>query len=449
MKNDNKRFGSLSGKAVLAGLIISGAATVKTDAAEFAYGFGYSAEHTSNISRVATNERGDLIHTLLAGAAYQDNGPELAAHIMGQAEMRYYQQDTLDDDTRYLIDASAVWTISPQQLTWTVEERRTQAVEDIRLADTPNNLTNVNVFRTGPDVYFRFGGGNTLQVGARAGKETFSGVGTGDNDRVSGLGRWLYAVNPSTTASLNYEAEKVDYDNDVANIDYTRTERFIRLESRRDPTQWTIDYGQTEVDRDRGLDLEGPLERVTVTHRISTTSSIGLIAARQFEDAGTVVLSTLTNPASPTPTPAVSTAVPVASADVFEARRAEAFFLTNGSDWSTQWRIFGRDYDYQLTDQDRRERGGRLEISHNPGGIVTTTLFGETMNTKFTDIVREDDDRTLGLRLRYRISRTLSAAVEGSRIARSSTDPTREYVDRRFLLGIYYSSGPLYSPAGR
>ncbi len=59
---------------------------------------------------------------------------------------------------------------------------------------------------------------------------------------------------------------------------------------------------------------------------------------------------------------------------------------------------------------------------------------------------RNDEDRTVGLQFRYRLSRTLSLSLEGSKLWRTSTLASAEFTDRRVLFGVFYASAPLYAP---
>ena len=432
----------------MAGLMLCSVVAGKANAAaDFAYGLGYTAEHSDNITRVAANGKEDWIHGLIAGFGYRDNDPELATYFIGQVERRRYQKGTFDDETLYFIDASALWTISPQRFTWTVNDYHTQAVRDARAADTPNNRVGTNVFETGPDGYLHFGAGNTLDVGARYGNIYF-GDSSASNNRLKGYGRWLYELNATSTVSFNDERLKVAFNNDDANIDYTRSDEFVRLEMRPEPSHFVLDVGHTKIDRERGLDLDGPLVRLSWLYRITSESVFGVTLAKEHDDAGTALLAGVTSPTAG-PVPVAPVAEAVATADVYYIRRAEAFYTFTSGDWVTLLNGYKREFDYQLSPQDREERGGHAEVTYNASGLLATTVFGEVLRTTYLDNPREDVDKTTGVRWRYRAGRTLSFGLEGTKTWRSSTDPRLGYVDRRIFLGVYYSSGPTYSPARR
>jgi hypothetical protein len=435
-------------EAVLTSLVLYAISMDRAAAAEFAYGAGYVGEHSSNITRVSTNEQSEWVHSLIGGIAYRDSNPELATHVLAQAELRAYHNNTFQDGRLYFVDASAHWTISPQRFMWTFEDHHTQAARDITAADTPDNQVGANFFNTGPDVYFRFGAGNTLVLGGRYGNVYFGDSGA-DNDRIGAYARWQYQMTSMTTASLNYEALNVAYKDNVTNVDFQRTDGFARLEMRPEPSRFMLDYGHTHVERDRGEDLNAALVRLTWIRQISSEASFGIVLSRGYDDVGSALQAGITNPAAPEETPVVAGTVAVATTDLYYSRRAEATYTQLAADWAIQLRVFDREYDYELTDQDFHARGGRVEVTHNPRGVFSTMVYGEAQHAEFSVTAREDENQTVGLRLQYRTSRSLSFGLEASKVRRTSNVVAGDYTDRRLMFGAYYASSPLYAPARR
>lgn len=439
-------------KAMVVSLAIYSLALERAAAAEFAYGVGYVGEHSSNITRTPTNEKSDWINTFIAGIAYRDIGPELATHVVGQVEEVDYHKDTFDDGPQYYLDAAAIWTISPRRLTWTLEDRYSQARLNVAAQDTPTNRVGANVFATGPDVFLRFGALNTMVIGARYGQMYFGGN-DADNSRYAGYGRWLYQMDSATTVSLNYEGLKVEFDNDIANVNYTRRDAFLRLDIRPVPSHFTLDLGSTRIERERGDEVDGSLARLSWLRQINSGSFLNVTVSREYSDAAMQLLSTVTNPAeAPVPSAgsvSIANGQDVVSGDVFYARRAEVAYSNVGPQFGFNVRAFRRHFDYQISDQDRNETGGRVEITHNPEGTFVSSIYGEFQKTNFLNFVRDDNDRTLGVRLLYRSTRTLTFGLEGANMRRRSTDPSFEFTDTRVLVSVIYSSSSLFTPVRR
>jgi hypothetical protein len=435
-------------EALLASLAVSGVAVERAQAMDMAYGFGYVAEHSNNVARAPSAERSDWIDTLLAGAALRENTSELMANVVAQAQASAYRDDAYEDTTHYFLDAAGVWTISPGRLTWTAEDHYTQVKRDAAVAGTPENLVDANAFDTGPDWFVRFGAAETLVLGGRYG-EVYYSEGEADNERVTGYARWLHGLDTNTTLSLNLELLDVDYQHDSAiNIDYRRSELFLRYDLRQARSHYVLDLGASRIERDRVDDVDGSLIRLTWSRELTSQSRFGLTGAREYGDAGTLLLSTVTDPAAPAD-PTTPSATDIATPDVYYVKRLEMFYQYTGSDMGFGLQLFGREFDYLQTPQDRQELGGHVDLGYNVSAQLTTTLYVDTTRTEYLNVVRDDDDRTVGWRLRYQATRNLSLALEGSQVERRSTLDGVEFTERRYLFGLYYSSGPLYVPARR
>lgn len=427
-------------------------------AGDFAYGLGYTASHSDNITRVPSNERSEVTNSYLAGFAYIERTADVIARVLAQGEFRDYRDDVFGDESIYNVDASAIWIISPQRFTWTVEDRFEEEQIDAIAADTPANRANVNVFSTGPDFYIRFTPVNTLALGARAGNVS-TGSANVDNDRFSGSVRWLYQATSISTYSLNFQAMDVNYDDSTINTDFARHDIFLRADYRPSRSQYIVDLGASKINPDRGQDLDGTLARLSWIRQLTQESSFGASASGEYSDTGTDILSTVSTlnaaatSAAGLPVTSESPDTTVSSlssnaitSDVYYAKRGEIFYTRRGSSFGVDFTAGARELDFETTAQDRKEIDGRLDIDFFYSGTTTVTLFTEQLKTEFQSFVREDTERDSGLRFNYRLSRTVSLGLEGRRTERSSTVPTVEYEENRVFLSVLYSSSPLFTP---
>jgi len=417
-------------------------------AGELAYGFGYVGEFSDNIRRTPTDQQSEFINSLIAGAAYRENGPELDAHLVAQVDYRDYMNDTYNDGPLFYADASLLWRISPQRFDWVFEDRADQLTRDVTLPSTPDNWVNSNIFSTGPDLYFRFGPVNTLVLGMRYGRAAYSDSNI-DNSSLDASASWQYAANSEMTYSLNYLSHDVRYVDDVLNDNFTHQDVFVEINKHNPIASFLLDLGVTRIQRDQVGETRGNLVRLSWTEQLTPRSSTGILIASEYADAGTVLLSTATSPTQPPgalPTPPVTTEV---TTDLFLTKRAEIYYARSGSSFGLNARVFYRDINYQITPEDRLEAGGLIEAIYNPPGLVTTTVYGTHFDTHYQSFVRDDRYNEIGIRFLYRINRNLSAALNGGVAWNSSTDPTQVYTDRRVLFSLQYSSGPLFTPARR
>lgn len=441
----------VGGRRLVLGLLLLGAA-VPLHAGEFAYGLGYSVSRSDNITRVPANERGETTHSYLAGFAWLERTTDFSARLLGQAELRDYEKDIYDDETVSYLSSSMLWTISPQRFTWSLDDAYEQVRIDTTQADTPANRANVNVFSTGPDIYIRFTPINTLALGARAGN-VYTGSADVDNDRFSGSARWLYQATSSSTYSLNFQLQDVNYEDSVRNDDYTRHDFFLRADYRPSRSQYVLDAGISQINLDRGNDADGTLVRLSWTRQLTPESSFGASATGEFSDTGTDILTASSAAAeAASATEPVSTSVSSAlssdtvTSDVYYAKRGYLFYARRGSRIAMELSGNTQELDYETTAQDRKETGGRAEVTFYYSSATTLRLFAEHARIEYQNIVRRDADRDYGIRLGYRLSRRVSLGLEGTRDIRRSTDATDDYEENRAVLSLLYGSSPLFTP---
>jgi hypothetical protein len=451
------KVGGIMGKYLASFVLFLGMVS-PLQAGEFAYGLGYTVSHSDNITRVPSNERSEVTNSYLAGFAYVERTTDVVAHLLAQGEFRDYRDDVFGDESIYNVDASAIWVLSPQRFTWTVEDRFEEEQIDATAADTPSNRANVNVFSTGPDFYIRFTPVNTLALGARAGNVS-SGSANVDNDRFSGSARWLYQATSISTYSLNFQAMDVNYDDSTINTDFARHDVFLRAGYRPSRSQYVVDLGASRIKPERGQDLDGSLARFSWLRQLTQESAFGVSASGEYSDTGTDILSTVSTLSAATTSAAgmpVTSELPdttvsnlssnAVTSDVYYAKRGEIFYNRRGGSFGVELTASASDLDFETTAQDRKELDGRLELDFFYSRTTTVTLFTEQLKTEFVSFVREDTERDSGLRFNYRLSRTVSLGLEGRRTERSSTVPAVEYEENRVFLSVLYSSGPLFSP---
>lgn len=419
-------------------------------AAEFNYGLGYTAEYTTNINAAPRGrEQDEWYNAVLARIGYADNTDTLVARLTTEVQYRDYVHDRANDETLYAVDGSAIWTLWPGLLTWTVEDSARQVRLNPTGPDAPANRAAANVFRTGPDAYFHVSRLHTLSVGARY-TNLYVGESDVDNQAYSGVVRWLYQSTPQTTWSMNAERQRVEFDNRALNDNYVRNDAYLQVNNHFAQSQLVLLGGATSIDRDRGTDVRGSLARLSWSHNISSTSVFGLSASVGYQDTSFQLLSEVSAPTDPlTPIAAGSIGTDAVSADFYYNRAADMFYTLRGSRTEYRFRIHRADLDFQTTPQDRKEAGARFEFNYLYSATSTIGVFGDYLKTRFQSIRRDDEDTEFGARYGYRISRNTTLGLEARRHQRSSTDPTAEYIDNRYLFTILYSTEPLRLPTAQ
>ena len=428
-------------------------------AGEFAYGIGYVGEYSDNIRRVPVNPESEKISSTLVGIAYRENAPAFDAFLQAQAQYNHYLNDTYSDGPIYYADSSLFWRILPQQLTWFFIDRYDQVVGDPLKPNTPDNRIGANVFYTGPDLLMRLGQGNTLVLGLRYGNTAYSDVLPGGTDlrhnRYGTVARWQYAADAETTYSLNYEIEELKYDDEIRYGNLSRQDIFVQFNKRLAYARFLLDLGATRLDRDLAgastPELTGHLARLTWTQQLASGTLAGVRLASEYLNAGTALLSTATSPAPPNGPPPATPVAGELTSDYFYSKRAEVYYNRGDGNLDLNTRINFSDIDYEIALLDRKESGGRLGVTYNPSGLLSTTLYGSHLNVQYLSPPAPRDDRNngIGLNFSYRINMKLSASLDGRKSWRYSTIAAREYTDRRLLFSLIYASSPLFAPTRR
>lgn len=426
--------------------IVTGFAVYSVPAAQFAYGFGYVSEYTSNVFRRPQDAENEWINSVIGGIAYAENSETLTARVTSQLEHREYANETFADQDILTLDASALWTISPRRFTWTVEDAARQVTLDPTGPDTPANRAGANVFSTGPDLFFQLASLHTLSIAARY-QNLYVGNRDIDNNAYSGAVRWLYQLSPRTNWSVNLEQQKVDFDDDTLNEDFTRDDLYLRMDTRSGRNRFVIDGGSSRVERERSGEVNGSLARLNWTRDITADSSYGMSLARGYQDAGLALLSSVSLSSAPlVPVAAGGVGTDVVTSDVYYSRYADVFYTRRSGYVDFRVRARTRELDFEETPQDRREGGGRLELTYFYSGATTLALFAGYLKVKYIDLARTDADSEFGIRVGYRLTRTINLGLEGRRLERGSTDASAEYEDNRVLMTLFYASSPIYAP---
>jgi hypothetical protein len=406
------------------------------------FGASYGVERTSNIDHLPPGqERSEVIRSLLAGLSYVENIPNFQANMVARAERRDYVENVYNDENLYDLNAALVWAILPQQLVWNLEDRYTYLTRDITAPEAPSNRVSANVLETGPDYFTRLTPVNTLVVGARYGRVYFGEL-DADNDRYRAHGRLLYLYSPLTTLSLNYEVLRVVFENEEVYDNFLRRDTFFSLESHPSRSRFLLDLGMTSIDRERGDEVEASLARLTWSRELSTDSDIGVFASHELTDAGSMLLTSVVSATAPQDTPVFTVDFGALSGDILNIKRGEIFYNRMGSTFGANVRAFEREIDYETSPEDRTEKGSGLVLHYLPSGVLTFNLFFQNTDIQYANLGWHDEDVSYGVRCAYRAGRDLTLVLEGRRIERDSSEPSREYLDRRAMIALVYGVVP-------
>ena len=410
-------------------------------------GGGYSLTHDSNITR-SPNGPPEWTSALFAGVAYEEHTVDLNAQFLAQMEFRNYLRNVYQDDHSGYINGAAIWTISPQLFSWTVEENFRQVRVNLTQPDVPTNRTEVSAFSTGPNFTIRFDSTNAADIGGRY--DRFDIRGPGDNQRASGYGRLIHRVSEYTTVSANYEAARIDFEDTVTYPRVLRMDGFARFEMRRLPHEVTLDIGTSRVIRYGSDELRGRLGRLTFARQLTPESRFQGSFISQYSDTFTDSLRGIANPMIPGET-AIVPGSDVITGDPYYLRRGELGFLseTPGAVFGYSLRGYAKSVDYLTQPLDFHEWGAWLDLAWRPSVAARFYISGRYSKRTFLESPEIDTDSFPAAGVTYALNRAITVTFEASRQSHTSTIPLSDYVDWRGMLLLGYSTGPLYSPVSR
>jgi hypothetical protein len=429
-------------------------------------GLGYSLTHNSNITRASESTGcvnppcAEWTEQLFGGFSYEERSAALNARLVAQAEKRRFIRNVYRDDTGFFLDGAAIWTILPRQFTWSFEDSFREVPVDLSAPDTPANRSKVNSLATGPDFALRLNPTNVSTVGIRYGRYLIQDAGSnlqgvGDNERYTAYARWLRQISTLTTASLNFETTRVYFDPPAQFTGLFRQDLFFRYELVLPYNRQTIDIGGTRFAQNGGQDLNRKLVRYFGQLSPTADSALRATLYDQISDTYTDMIrsvTSLTIPAMPTTqadAAAFSVPLNVAAGDLYRSQGGELVYVDLGGLFGYSLQGYVRRVDFANVPQDSREKGGR--VSATLLFSVQAQAYAFTQYTRRTLSIsnEQDTDRNTGLGVIYKLGSSLTAAVEAGQTERQSTVPTASFVDRRAMLLLGYSTGPLYSARPR
>jgi hypothetical protein len=344
-----------------------------------------------------------------------------------------------------------VWTISPRQLIWIVEDVFRDVQVDITAPNAPSNQAKSNSLNTGPDFTFPLSSTNSAVIGGRYGRFDVEHSNS-DNRRYTAYARGVHALTAQTKLSLNYEAVRAHFEPDAQKFPkILREDWFGRYENRSTTNSTTVDLGTSKVTQYGGPSLGGSrLARLGLSEAFSSQSTLRLALSDQISDTYPDLIEGVTK-STATKEGVAATGVNLATGEVYRSRRGDLAYVNDDGRFGYTLQAYQRQVDFETLDQDYVEKGGRFLWTWVFSGAMRFTAFGEYLRRNFNPEDpkspvngRQDVDRNFGAGATYRLNSNLSVALEGGRTERQSTVPGTSFVDNRIMLLLGYSSGPLY-----
>ncbi len=399
------------------------------------WGLTYNLLFTDNIAREPTDEIDEFVHIPRATLFLTEDTGRLTGNVNLSVERRFYQDDTFDNEDRNYLDLNLLLKAVDGRLDWVFEDELREQPINIRVNNRPDNLQQVNVFRTGPNVYFRLGRSIDGQVRVRY-VDTYAEEQKRFDSQRGQVGATLQRrLSESTVVSLNAGFEDTDFEEDQSS-DYVQRSVYGSWENIRRKDTFNVDLGWAEADVRGGqeFDADDILFDASWTRREARqqygidlfhgiTSLAQLLGGTEFAVGTNVVTNRVTERDSIT----------------FRYLLEQEI----GSSWSASLQ-YAEDNFVGEDLFDREQLRFNLRYSRPLTDRSDLAVFVNYFDIEFTagPFAREDDRTVFGFRYSKLFSPHLSGGLEVRYTDQGSTDPAIEFDETRVGLTITYRRNP-------
>jgi putative beta-barrel porin BBP2 len=392
---------------------------------------------SDNIGRAPDAEEEGSLGEAGLRLTYAGRGRRVQADLDTNVAYQHYFDDTFDDDVLGGVDGTVLADLVPERLRWFVQENFGQITSNAFAADTPENRENISYFTTGPDFTVRLGHAFSVALSGRY-SDTAYETSALDSERYTGSLSLIRQLAASGSLSLNASQERVEFDNTALNTEYDRSQVFARYSHDGPRTGLGLDLGYTEIQTDARTS-QGLLARLSLSRRVSASSTITVGAGTQFSDAGDLFRATQGQQGV-----RLSGESVLATSDPFESRFASA-----GWNFSRNRTTLGLSAQYgeeiyeNVSSNDRTVTTWGTYFTRQLSRYAQLRVYGRLEDEQFDTLTFDDQELQLGAALSWTLGSTLQLRLQYDHFDRDSTAVTTEYTENRA------SVFATWSPLGR
>jgi hypothetical protein len=423
------------------------------------------ANFTDNAT-LAANGPSDTIATAGFGGSLYRDGPQLKADLDGVAYYEDYLGGTFSSSWLGNFRGRASYAFVPDSFSWVAEDAFGQVSANPLLPTTPANRVNGNFFSTGPDGYLRFSSDFGLTLGARYAQSNFQSnpYAQVDDQRLTGNLGLVKHLSQLTAISLNATASRVEYQV-AGHPGFDQAEFFGRYESRSARSGLTLDAGTSKLrDSVTGSDVQDPVVRLNVFHRLTPSWNVNLSAGQQYQNTASALQSAVnsTQVVNGQVVPPTSGGPPTGAGGptvdvLLNQSPYQSQYLTLGFDFvrtRTTFDLHGRferqRYQFAAAGSDRDLRGGGVRFSRQLRPALAFRASADYESR--APLAGQPGDRTkyADIGLEWRLGAMLAANFAYHREDREADTGGVAYAVNRLYLGLSYGPpkhGTLAQPA--
>lgn len=420
-------------KRIMLLLISLLAIPIQSQAQDAKFSLSAGVGSSDNIARTDANEIDETILTAGLQLDLSHSTKSFSGDVRADFEHRRYQDDTFDNDDVGSFVADASFKLTPQALTWFINDHFGTLLLDRFQPDTPVNRENFNRFSTGLDLMIRLGSRTAINLIGEYQDHNYEKSDT-DNTQVSGTLSISRLLSPNRKLSLNGRTERIEFDDETQRSSYDRVSAYLNFSSDGARSTLSASLGVNEV-QIQGTTDDGFFGELNFTRKLSDRTEFDISYDRRFSDAGNIFSITQDSALDFNETRDVST-----NGDPFESQRAMIGLNMDQGRNQLYLRTSYYDEDYEGSNsQDlsrynvsagfQRELGSGWSVG---GGVIA-------QKREFDESGRDDDDFSVRIGIGRRLSQSLSLLLAYRRTERDSSDTGFDFVENRYDLTVSYS----------
>ncbi len=408
-------------------------------AARVDYTLDLGMEQNSNVTMVPIDPIEQRYLRAGVGFSVTENVSALQLSLDGRAEYRDYEDDIFADTVDGTLSGRMNWVAIPGRLFFLVEDNLTVQPVDSLVPDGPGNRQQVNVFSAGPTLLFNWTSSLHGQAELRYVLSDAEVTDEFNSQRLAAAVRTIKELSPTSRVSLNVQAQRVDFDDDIVARDYNRYDIYGRYVRTLTNFELGADLGYSRIDYRQGESRSEPLLRADAKWNLSPRSQLTAIVSSQFSDTAT---DALTGIQSETTVPEnVLTGDAVVNASPYEVRGVDLGYRFTATRVTLSLAPYAQKRDYVDSDEfDQKTRGARFDLNWLMRRSLTLGTYTTWERLDYTQLGREDKTTRIGARLEYQWAPRWSARLHAERYKRESTDIGQDVAQNLVYLSVAYSN---------
>lgn len=410
-------------------------------ATEPGYEISVGVIETDNVERLPHGGSSDTIFEQEASFTWHERRPFYAADIDADVSHLTYAPRTFNDQFVGNFIGDGRLNFVPEVFSWDISDNFGQGTIDPFGALTPANREIINYFSTGPQLLLPLSGGTFLNVAGTYGKVDYQ-TSPLDSNRFSGTVGLLHKFSPNSSVSFNVHDEKINFQNDLVNTDYSSQQAYLRFDAKGARTTLNADVGYGRL---QGIgDSPGTvIAHLEVSRTLSASSTVAAYVGHEYSDAAEAFRLVQTiGGANLNTQPTLQTGTP---------------FTNNYG--TLAWSFHRNRTSLGLTASEYKDvyqRGGGLNDTRTQFDGHVVRLLSPTLELSLTeDYIRDHFENapasysqsTTQLNLTWRVGRRVTLDFAYAYAKRSSDLPITEFRENRIWLAIGYGR-PAQTPPG-